>query len=247
MQRLCCPSSTPGPRPPGPVSERPGAAAVPADDLRDHRLGRGRDRRLLVLGQPAEDAARGGCRCARRRRSTCPATSERRAMPARRRRRRRENGYTDGVGGVAVTAVQDPENKRRLSVTVAGPVADVLRPRVRHEPDAGIAARPSAEFTLPVPMGSPQNYYGVGDFMKNTITTATPQRTGWDASPVSPARSGRPPRTPTAPSTRASLCLRAPRRRRVQSSSSTSPTRCPGWPRIRPCPSRAWRSTCGRA
>ena len=37
------------------------------------------------------------------------------------------------------------------------------------------SAQSKAEFTLPVPMGSPQNYYGVGDFTKNTITTTTTQ------------------------------------------------------------------------
>ena len=41
----------------------------------------------------------------------------------------------------------------------------------------------TAEFTLPVPMGSPQNYYGVGTYLYNTVNTNHNNNnldTGWD-------------------------------------------------------------------
>src|SRR5262249_40324146 len=51
------------------------------------------------------------------------------------------------------------------------------------------SATSKAEFTLPVPMGSPQNYYGVGTFLKSTPTTNTssstansPGQTDWETS-----------------------------------------------------------------
>lgn len=71
-----------------------------------------------------------------------------------------KNGFTDGVGGLTVTATPDPLNPRRMKVRLAGPVGTFFL-RV-----AGISSIPAsrsarAEYVLPVPMGSPENYYGV--------------------------------------------------------------------------------------
>jgi hypothetical protein len=71
-----------------------------------------------------------------------------------------KNGYTNGSGGVTVTPSQDPSNPRRLRVTISGPVGTFFARAV------GISSWPArrdakAEYVLPVPMGSPENYYGV--------------------------------------------------------------------------------------
>ncbi|HEY4634466.1 MAG TPA: pilus assembly protein TadG-related protein, partial [Candidatus Limnocylindrales bacterium] len=71
-----------------------------------------------------------------------------------------KNGFTNGSGGVVVTPSQDPSNPRRLRVTISGPVGTFFARAV------GISSWPArrdakAEYVLPVPMGSPENYYGV--------------------------------------------------------------------------------------
>jgi hypothetical protein len=81
-----------------------------------------------------------------------------------------ENGFTNGSAGVTVTPVQDSSNKRRLSVSVSGPV-DTFFARTLGFNQANVAVTSRAEFTLPVPMGSPQNYYGVGEFLQTVTTT----------------------------------------------------------------------------
>ena len=80
------------------------------------------------------------------------------------------NGYTNGVGNVVVTPQQDQVNKRRLGVTVQGPVGTYFA-RVFGMNQITASAKSKAEFTLPVPMGSPQNYYGVGTYLYNQINT----------------------------------------------------------------------------
>ncbi len=84
-----------------------------------------------------------------------------------------KNGYTAGVNGVtAVTPVQDPVNPRRLNVTITGNVGTYFARAV------GINSWPArrdakADFVLPVPMGSPENYYGVGYLIEPITTTTT--------------------------------------------------------------------------
>jgi Putative Flp pilus-assembly TadE/G-like len=99
------------------------------------------------------------------------------------------NGYTDGVGGVTITPLQETTNRRRLDVSVAGPIGTYFARVFGMNQIAG-SAMSKAEFTLPVPMGSPQAWYGVGDFMKNTITTSNSYSdvdddTGWDPEALS--------------------------------------------------------------
>ncbi len=94
-----------------------------------------------------------------------------------------KNGFTDGVNGYTVTPQQDSQNPRQLNVTISGPVGTFFMHVVGI---TSIPARQSAkaEFVLPVPMGSPQNYYGVGEFVKDVITvtnTNNPGNTGFDS------------------------------------------------------------------
>jgi hypothetical protein len=70
-----------------------------------------------------------------------------------------KNGYTSGVDGYTVTPTQDPANPRRLAVTINGPVGTYFAHAL------GVSTFPArrtakAEFVLPVPMGSPEAYYG---------------------------------------------------------------------------------------
>ncbi len=80
-----------------------------------------------------------------------------------------KNGFS-AASGYTVTPWQDPTNSRRLRVSIAGNINTYFA-RV-----AGINSFPArreskADFVLPVPMGSPQNYYGVGFFEKRVATT----------------------------------------------------------------------------
>jgi hypothetical protein len=71
-----------------------------------------------------------------------------------------KNGFTNGVNGAVVTAAQDAVNPNLLNVSVAAPVRTFMSGLF------GVASFPTsraarAEFILPVPMGSPQAYYGI--------------------------------------------------------------------------------------
>jgi Putative Flp pilus-assembly TadE/G-like len=86
-----------------------------------------------------------------------------------------KNGYTNGVGGVAVTPFQDATNNRRLRVTVSGPV-NTFFARVLGISSFHASRSSKAEYVLPVPMGSPENYYGVFGELRHPgggITTVT--------------------------------------------------------------------------
>jgi hypothetical protein len=88
------------------------------------------------------------------------------------------NGFTHGADGVAVTPRRDPSDPRKLIVDIDGDAATNFAgifcwdggpclDRV----DVGVTG--AAVFVLPVPMGSPQNYYGVGYFVDAEITTSS--------------------------------------------------------------------------
>jgi Flp pilus assembly protein TadG len=72
-----------------------------------------------------------------------------------------KNGYTNGMAGTVITTVKDPSNDRRLNVTITTPVETFFM-RVFGITSIPATRSSKAEFVLPVPMGSPQNYYGVG-------------------------------------------------------------------------------------
>ena len=71
-----------------------------------------------------------------------------------------KNGFTNGVNGVSVVATQDGVNPNLLSVSVSGSVRTYAARLfgVNSFPTSRLAR---AEFILPVPMGSPQAYYGI--------------------------------------------------------------------------------------
>ena len=87
-----------------------------------------------------------------------------------------KNGYVDGVAGITITAVQDASNPRPAQGhDLASPVGTFFS-RV-FGMDAFPAARDSQlEFVLPVPMGSPDAWYGVFGKLRHPggrITTTT--------------------------------------------------------------------------
>ena len=71
-----------------------------------------------------------------------------------------KNGFTDGAGGVTVVPRQDSINNRMLEVTIQGPVQTYFA-RLLGTSSVQGSRIARAEFVLPVPMGSPQDYFGV--------------------------------------------------------------------------------------
>jgi Flp pilus assembly protein TadG len=111
-----------------------------------------------------------------------------------------KNGFVNGSGGVTVTPRRDLDDPRKLIVDVDGHV-DTHFARVfcwdggpcLTRVDVGVTG--AANYVLPVPMGSPQNYYGVGyliDAVTTTTTTQEDRDTGWRTmtAPVSGTWSG---------------------------------------------------------
>ncbi len=72
------------------------------------------------------------------------------------------NGYLDGVGSVVIPSVE-PGNPRLLNVEIQAPIGTFFM-RVLGINSIQVDRTAKAEYVLPVPMGSPQNYYGVGCF-----------------------------------------------------------------------------------
>ena len=70
-----------------------------------------------------------------------------------------QNGYTDGVNGVSITSIKDPSNNRRLWVTISAPVNTFFM-KIFGIQSIQATRMSKAEYVLPVPMGSPENYYG---------------------------------------------------------------------------------------
>lgn len=81
-----------------------------------------------------------------------------------------KNGFTSGVDGVTVTPLQDPLNRRRLIVTIEGPVGAFFARALGFQ-QFGSSAVSRAEYVLPVPMGSPENYYGIGYYVASSSET----------------------------------------------------------------------------
>jgi len=87
----------------------------------------------------------------------------------------RKNGYADGANSV-VTPAQDGVNPRQLNVTVSADVGTFFM-RVIGIRTIRATRASKAEYVLPVPMGSPQNYYGVG-FYQGVVPASTTTTTG---------------------------------------------------------------------
>ena len=83
-----------------------------------------------------------------------------------------KNGYTNGVGGFTVTPSVDPSNDRRLLVQISGPVGTYFA-RIAGLTQINASRNAKADYVLPVPMGSPENYYGVFGLTRGLTTTGT--------------------------------------------------------------------------
>ncbi|MHB8460010.1 MAG: pilus assembly protein TadG-related protein [Candidatus Limnocylindrales bacterium] len=70
-----------------------------------------------------------------------------------------KNGYVSGTGGVVLTDSPNVTNPRRLDVTLSAPI-DTFFMRVFGISTITVSRNSSAEYVLPVPMGSPLNYFG---------------------------------------------------------------------------------------
>jgi hypothetical protein len=91
------------------------------------------------------------------------------------------NGYTNGTAGTIVDPQQDESNSRQMVVTVTAPI-DTFFLGLFGMDTLDISRTARAEFVLPVPMGSPENYYGVFGKVRTPsggTTTITPGDTGW--------------------------------------------------------------------
>ncbi len=78
-----------------------------------------------------------------------------------------KNGYTDGVNGVTIDVSPVPGNRRRLKVTITDPrVRTYFGVIVRNS--ITVTRSATAEYVLPVPLGSPRNYLGTGTLGKTT-------------------------------------------------------------------------------
>ena len=112
-----------------------------------------------------------------------------------------KNGYTDGAGGVTVYPIKDPSNNRRLWVTITAPVNTFFM-KIFGIQSLTAQRIAKAEYVLPVPMGSPENYYGVFGLTRGlTSTTTTIQNisdyppgtsgnSGWDLETAAPGVAG---------------------------------------------------------
>jgi putative Flp pilus-assembly TadE/G-like protein len=78
-----------------------------------------------------------------------------------------KNGFTNGVGGVTIVPRQDLINNRMLEVTIQGPVQTWFARLLGTSTIQGSRVA-RAEFVLPVPMGSPQDYYGIATLCRNS-------------------------------------------------------------------------------
>src|SRR5438552_6442610 len=86
-----------------------------------------------------------------------------------------QNGYTNGAGGVSVVSQPDPINNKMLGVTIQATVQTYFA-RIFGSPTIRGSRKALAEFVLPVPMGSPQAYYGIANLCRNSdIPTSCPE------------------------------------------------------------------------
>src|SRR5256886_15776521 len=83
-----------------------------------------------------------------------------------------KNGFTDGAGGVTVVPRQDSINNRMLEVTIQGPVQTYFARLLGTSSVQGTRIA-RAEFVLPVPMGSPQDYFGIATLCRNGDTSTS--------------------------------------------------------------------------
>jgi len=86
-----------------------------------------------------------------------------------------KNGFANGSNGVTVTAAPQALNGAVLDVNISAPVRTFFA-RLFGVASFTAHRNARAEFVLPVPMGSPENYYGINVICSNTDTPpACPQ------------------------------------------------------------------------
>src|SRR3979409_2621085 len=83
-----------------------------------------------------------------------------------------KNGFTNGVNGVVVAASPDAINPNLMNVNVSANVGTFMA-RLFGVNSFRSSREARAEFILPVPMGSPQAYYGIHQLCTNG-STCTP-------------------------------------------------------------------------
>jgi putative Flp pilus-assembly TadE/G-like protein len=81
-----------------------------------------------------------------------------------------KNGFTNGANGVTVTATPEALNNRILGVAITAPVRSWFA-RLLGVTQFNARRNARAEFVLPVPMGSPEDYYGINVVCRNTDTS----------------------------------------------------------------------------
>jgi hypothetical protein len=89
-----------------------------------------------------------------------------------------KNGFVHGTDGVVVTPRRDNIDPRKLLVDIDGPV-DTHFAKVVSMASIDVSVTGAASYVLPVPMGSPQNYYGVGFFQGVNPASTTVADSGW--------------------------------------------------------------------
>ncbi|MDQ6795027.1 MAG: pilus assembly protein TadG-related protein [Chloroflexota bacterium] len=93
----------------------------------------------------------------------------------------KKNGYIDGTAGVSVTPTQDVVDDRQLDVTVTAPV-EMYFMRVFGITSINATRSAKGIYVQPVPMGSPENYYGVYCLTTPSSTTCNAGNAVPDAS-----------------------------------------------------------------
>ena len=99
------------------------------------------------------------------------------------RREAKRNGYDYVATGISVTPTQDSSNTRRLNVKVTAPVQTFFLGLIGMN-QVVISRTAHAEYVLPVPMGSPENYYGVFGAVRDATYTVPASSTGPTTSAV---------------------------------------------------------------
>jgi Flp pilus assembly protein TadG len=79
----------------------------------------------------------------------------------------KRNGFEDGVDDIRVTAARVTGKNRQLRVTITDDRVDQYFSRVVVERQ-GITRGSTAEYVLPVPLGSPKNTFGTGDLLSGS-------------------------------------------------------------------------------
>jgi len=114
----------------------------------------------------------------------------------------KRNGYVPDAN-TTITSVVDPNNPRQLDVTINNKVSTFFL-RVVGIQSLNASRASKAEFVLPVPMGSPQNYYGVGSFLGLTTPTVTTNYINPSSASVAVPSSGAVPTSNTTTNTNGS-------------------------------------------